>query len=178
MNSCDKRVLDTVRQYLPAKYGIACLKDEDNIEFQKLIQGASDCFDAKMCNSIFCFGAYAYEIGKKGILSYITFTKEVSDETGQEYIHINDSCTNLSYRRIGLSTILRMFPLLYAKYNKIPYVTSYASTAASKAVLKKMGFHVYEDFIGKFNWEANSYFDFSDKDADEILEKLLQKLKR
>lgn len=118
--------------------------------------------EAKSCFSVVMFMKDTQEIA-----SYLLFTQnQVSDGSKKflpegdypDYIHIEYSCTPIKYRRRGLSILLRYVPILFAMKENMS-ISSDTNRFSTRLLIDKFGFTKDEDYLGQFNFKADTYLE-------------------
>ena len=147
------------------KYHLFLFEDEMINDFLAFISLEEDChqIDHPLIyenNTIKTFSVMA--VSKKKIVSYLTFSVEKSEISNDMFVQINYTCTKMDNRRKGLSTLLRILPIMYAYENGINFVVSDTNAKSSGLLKHKFGFTITDNYIDKFNWDANAYLDISE----------------
>jgi hypothetical protein len=113
---------------------------------------------------------------KEKLASYLAFSIEESENYGDNFIMLKMSCTNIDFRRRGLSTVLRLVPLYFAAEQGIQFVASDANKESGALLRKKFGFTVTDDYLEQFNYDANSYIDMFSPAAKKMIDKYVNTL--
>lgn len=143
-------------------------------QIQELIDRQKDCHQSVICTDscVELSGVYITD-PNHNVVSYITFTREQSDLTGEEFVLINFSCTRIDHRRKGLSRIIRLIIMVYALHHNIRYVASDVNEQSGQMAKKYFNFTLGNEYIPLFNYEATSYIDLKDPKHQKYIDKML-----
>jgi hypothetical protein len=160
--------LDTCFEDNP--YSIRCVYTDDYKKIKHIFS-----IDKNACHKLdglcdlkakSCFSAVVFMKETGEIASYVLFSEqEVSKDmkrflpegTYPDFINIDFICTPLKYRRRGLALLLQYVPVLFAMKENMS--VSAQTNEGSGPLLQRLGFTKTDDFLGQFNFNADTYLE-------------------
>lgn len=115
--------------------------DKQNI--LNIMKETEDCHDQteSLITDNDSFTILAIDKNTNNVISYLTWNIE---KYKYSYIYISYTCTVSKYRRTGLSTLLRLFPIQMGIDKRIDFIVSDTNKYSKKLLVEKFGFkHSY-----------------------------------
>ncbi len=161
-------------------YSLSCFTmDQTELlnEMYALAKDTDDCHDIQRMlgyvetdNQTVKYYLIAAHDSKTGnMVSYITFSLELSTTHGFQFVLINFACTNIDNRRKGLSIMLILVPMMFARDNRIQFVVADTNVKSAGLLKKYYGFTITQDYQDIFNYVGKSWIDVNTTEFDNIL---------
>lgn len=163
--SAIKQFADTINVFLEKcafQYKIECMKVNRKDDIKQMIemskchsQAESDVIEPDTSADIINVLAIHKQTGK--VASFLSWENYKNKKV--KLIYIMWSCTKIDDRRKGLSTLLRMVPIMYGIHHKFDYVVADTNEQSSPLLVNKFGFEYQETYDAKIgnmtNWDIS-----------------------